>query len=245
MQSARETWFILLSVPFYAILIGTEILLSNWQQKKFYSLKETLQNVYLTLVNAGLDMLLRWLFYISILTWSYQHYFFKIENAWLYWFALFILEDLISNPPLRLVMAGFLIVLILANFSPMSFGRTDWQNPYLKVDTSSIPASSEKIVVLLGGSPTAYVLPFFPATMRFVRPSGNLYLNDATQNIRNIKVLLSQLKNKEFYILYNADEKLNPSEEISKLEVIVYLKNCIKLISSFPDHLNLCQAVQP
>jgi sterol desaturase/sphingolipid hydroxylase (fatty acid hydroxylase superfamily) len=93
MQSARETWFILLSVPFYAILIGTEILLSNWQQKKFYSLKETLQNVYLTLVNAGLDMLLRWLFYISILTWSYQHHFFKIENVYLYWLALFILED--------------------------------------------------------------------------------------------------------------------------------------------------------
>jgi sterol desaturase/sphingolipid hydroxylase (fatty acid hydroxylase superfamily) len=93
MQSARETWFILLSVPFYAILIGTEILLSNWQQKKFYSLKETLQNVYLTLVNAGLDMLLRWLFYISILTWNFEHHFFKIENVYLYWFALFILED--------------------------------------------------------------------------------------------------------------------------------------------------------
>ena len=93
MQSARETWFILLSVPFYAILIGTEILLSNWQQKKFYSLKETLQNVYLTLVNAGLDMLLRWLFYISILTLSFQHHFFKIENFYLYWLALFILED--------------------------------------------------------------------------------------------------------------------------------------------------------
>ncbi len=93
MQSARETWFILLSVPFYTILIGTEILLSNWQQKKFYSLKATLQNVYLTLVNAGLDLFLRWLFYISILTWSFEHHFFKIENAYFYWFALFILED--------------------------------------------------------------------------------------------------------------------------------------------------------
>lgn len=93
MQSARETWFILLSVPFYTILIGTEILLSNWQQKKFYSLKATLQNVYLTLVNAGLDLFLRWLFYISILTGSFEHHFFKIENAYFYWFALFILED--------------------------------------------------------------------------------------------------------------------------------------------------------
>jgi sterol desaturase/sphingolipid hydroxylase (fatty acid hydroxylase superfamily) len=93
MQSSRETWFLLLSVPFYAILIGTEILLSNWQHKKFYTLKATLQNVYLTLVNAGLDMLLRWAFYISVLTWSYNHHFFKIENAWLYWFVLFIAED--------------------------------------------------------------------------------------------------------------------------------------------------------
>ena len=94
MQSARETWFLLISVPLYAILIGTEILLSNWQHKKFYSLKATLQNVYLTLVNAGLDMLLRWAFYISVLKWSYNHHFYKIENAFLYWFALFILEDL-------------------------------------------------------------------------------------------------------------------------------------------------------
>ena len=93
MQSARETWFLLLSVPLYAILIGAEIILSNWQQKKFYSIKATLQNVYLTLVNAGLDLLLRWAFYISVLTWSYNHHFFTIDNPWLYWFGLFILED--------------------------------------------------------------------------------------------------------------------------------------------------------
>jgi len=94
MHSARETWFLLLSVPFYTILIGTEILLSNWQHKKLYSLKDTIQNVYFTLLNAGLDLFLRWVFYISVLTWGYQHHFIKIENAWLYWFLLFILEDL-------------------------------------------------------------------------------------------------------------------------------------------------------
>jgi len=95
MQSARETWFLLLSTPLYIILIGAEILLSNWQHKKFYSLKETLWNIYLTLINAGLDMLLRWAFYITVLTWCYQHHFFKIQTAWLYWFALLILEDFV------------------------------------------------------------------------------------------------------------------------------------------------------
>ena len=93
MQSARETWFLLLSIPFYTILIGTEILLSNWQHKKFYSVKDTFQNIYLTLINAGLDLLLRWAFYVSVLSWGFLHHFFKIENVYLYWFALFILED--------------------------------------------------------------------------------------------------------------------------------------------------------
>lgn len=93
MNSAREFWFLLVSIPLYTILIGAEILFSNWQHKKFYTLKETLQNVYLTLLNAGLDALLRWAFYVSILMWSYNHHFFKIENNFLYWFLLFLLED--------------------------------------------------------------------------------------------------------------------------------------------------------
>jgi sterol desaturase/sphingolipid hydroxylase (fatty acid hydroxylase superfamily) len=94
MQSSREAWFLIISIPLYAILIGAEILMSNWKGKNFYSFKATLQNVYLTLTNAGLDLLLRWAFYVSVLMWSYEHRFFTIEHAWLYWFALFILEDL-------------------------------------------------------------------------------------------------------------------------------------------------------
>ncbi len=94
MDYTRETWFLLCSIPFYSILIGTEILLSNWKHRNFYTLRDTFQNVYLTLINAGLDLFLRWAFYVSVLAWTYQQHFFKIENMFLYWFALFILEDL-------------------------------------------------------------------------------------------------------------------------------------------------------
>ena len=93
MHSVRESWFLLISIPFYTLLIGTEIIMSNWQQRKFYTVKDTFQNVYLTLINAGLDALLRWAFYVSVLTWAWHQHFFQIENVYLYWFALFILED--------------------------------------------------------------------------------------------------------------------------------------------------------
>lgn len=93
MHSSREALFLLISIPLYAILIGAEIILSNWQHRKFYSWKATLQNVYLTLVNAGLDFILRTAFYVSVLMWSFDQRFFTIENIYLYWFLLFILED--------------------------------------------------------------------------------------------------------------------------------------------------------
>ncbi|MEO7045881.1 MAG: sterol desaturase family protein [Ferruginibacter sp.] len=93
-SSSRETWFLLMSVPLYVILIGAEILMSNWRAKKFYTFKGTLQNIYLSLINGGLDLLLRWLFYISVLMWSYHHHFFQVHNPYIYWIALFFLEDL-------------------------------------------------------------------------------------------------------------------------------------------------------
>ncbi|HQW92372.1 MAG: sterol desaturase family protein [Chitinophagaceae bacterium] len=94
MQSAREALFLLFSIPFYMILIGAEIIFSNLQQKKYYSVRDTVQNIYFTLLNAGLDGLLRVLFYISVLAWSYQHHFIQIENPYWYWIILFIGVDL-------------------------------------------------------------------------------------------------------------------------------------------------------
>ncbi|MBC7936069.1 MAG: sterol desaturase family protein [Rhizobacter sp.] len=94
MGSSRETLMILFSIPLYVMLIGAEILLSNWKDHKFYSLKSTLQNIYLTLLNAGIDLVLRILFYVAILMWCYNQRFFTIENVFLYWLLLFILEDI-------------------------------------------------------------------------------------------------------------------------------------------------------
>jgi len=95
MQSALETWFLLLSVPVYTVIIGMEILFSNWQHRRYYSLRDTLFNVLFTILNASLDLLLRGLFYIGILMWCYSHRFTQIETGWLYWLLLFIAEDLV------------------------------------------------------------------------------------------------------------------------------------------------------
>ncbi len=89
----RESIFLIWSIPFYTILISVEIILSNWAGKRLYNLKDLLQNLLLTLMNAGLDLVLRMLFYVSVLAWAYEHKVFEITNAYVYWGLLFLLED--------------------------------------------------------------------------------------------------------------------------------------------------------
>ncbi len=89
----KEQWILLTSAPIYILVILVEIILSNIQLKKFYSVKETILNVYLSVLNASFDVLFR-IIYVGILLWFYEN---RIIETWnstlLYWIAIFITED--------------------------------------------------------------------------------------------------------------------------------------------------------
>ncbi len=92
MDSIKEQWLILISTPIYCIIIGIELLLSHLQHRKTYTLRNTASNVYLMLLNGGLDLAFR-LVSLAILG-----YFFQLSPIhWtvgpLYWILLVMMED--------------------------------------------------------------------------------------------------------------------------------------------------------
>ena len=90
----HEQLLILISTPIYLVIIGLEILLSHWHLKRFYTVKDTLTNIYLSLLNGGIDLLFRAV-YVVILSFFYSYHFFEPSfNPFFYWIALFFLEDL-------------------------------------------------------------------------------------------------------------------------------------------------------
>ncbi|MBL7741363.1 MAG: sterol desaturase family protein [Chitinophagaceae bacterium] len=94
MGTARDQLLILISTPLYIIIIGIEILLSNMRGKPAYSLKDTIQNVYLMLLNGGLDLAFRAVYVGIILTFFYDHRITdSIQNPWIYWVVLLVFED--------------------------------------------------------------------------------------------------------------------------------------------------------
>jgi sterol desaturase/sphingolipid hydroxylase (fatty acid hydroxylase superfamily) len=93
MESIRESWLILISTPIYCIIIGMEILLSNLQNRAVYTKKNVAANVYLMLLNMGLDFGLR-VFTLSILGYFFKLAFFNWHIGIVYWILLFVFEDL-------------------------------------------------------------------------------------------------------------------------------------------------------
>jgi sterol desaturase/sphingolipid hydroxylase (fatty acid hydroxylase superfamily) len=89
----KEQLLILISKPLYILVIVFEMILSHLSLKKYYTLKDTLMNVYLCLVNGGIDLLFRAV-YVFVLWWFYKFHFVDVSfNPVIYWGLLFILED--------------------------------------------------------------------------------------------------------------------------------------------------------
>ena len=87
-----EQLIIITTTPLYSIVIAGEILLSNYQHRQFYTIKDTITNLYLMILNGGLDLLSRGITW-GILAYIYNFHFVEIQNSVLYWLLLFIAED--------------------------------------------------------------------------------------------------------------------------------------------------------
>jgi len=90
-----EKLIIFISTPIYAVLILGEIILSNWHNRKLYTVGDTVQNVYLMLANMGIDVLMRAVTLFVLGYYFSFHFISWNQNTWYYWFLLFLAEDFI------------------------------------------------------------------------------------------------------------------------------------------------------
>lgn len=90
-----EKLIIFISTPIYALLILGEIILSNWHNRKLYTVGDTVQNVYLMLANMGVDVLMRGITLFVLLSFFDYRFVSWDTTSWYYWTLLFFAEDFI------------------------------------------------------------------------------------------------------------------------------------------------------
>lgn len=95
MHNEAESILIQFSTPLYAFIIGLEIILSNWQHRHVYTVKDTLSNVYLTTLNLMVDFLCRGFGFAMLMFFFTYLRVFSFESAFWYWTVLFLAEDFI------------------------------------------------------------------------------------------------------------------------------------------------------
>jgi sterol desaturase/sphingolipid hydroxylase (fatty acid hydroxylase superfamily) len=92
MDFFSETPLLLAITPICIFAIALEIIISNYRGDSFYSVKGVLENIYLSLLNMGLDIFIRSTAF-AVLTFFYFIRIADFENAFAYWVLLLLAED--------------------------------------------------------------------------------------------------------------------------------------------------------
>lgn len=88
----RDELLLLIETPVYMVFILGEMILSAIQHTKAYTVKDTLTNLMCTSLNLGLDVLMRGVT-LGALVFASRFAPVQIENPYLYWLVLFLLQD--------------------------------------------------------------------------------------------------------------------------------------------------------
>ncbi len=94
MESFRETTLLIFSVPVILAAILLEIAVTHFKGIRAYTWRETLTNVYMASLNGSMDLVLRAVLVAPALMFCFQHRLMSWESGWLYWLALFLVEDI-------------------------------------------------------------------------------------------------------------------------------------------------------
>ncbi len=144
--------------------------------------------------------------------------------AWLKMFAIFryllvlelltplaiwlVVTRLLNDLRSAVIFASLCVLVILATLVPLHWGRVSWSDDYFGVTPPAIPDPDHTIVLAAGYAPTAYLIPFFPPQIRFLRIQS--YFTGSSPMPNGTDRLMQKLVAEHrgpLYILYQHDEE--------------------------------------
>ena len=82
------------AIPLHATVILAEMIYSHIMEAKLYSRKDLATNIYLALMNFGLDLVMK-VFAMAVMFFFYQYRIFDFNlSTWYYWILCFLATDL-------------------------------------------------------------------------------------------------------------------------------------------------------
>ncbi len=89
----HHNWLLAISTPIYAVLIVLEVILSNYQKRRYYTVADTLINFWLNIINTLIGIAFK-ATALLVLDSLFPYHFISLHNPVLYWIVLFFALDL-------------------------------------------------------------------------------------------------------------------------------------------------------
>jgi hypothetical protein len=83
-----------------------------------------------------------------------------------------VLGALLRNPRRQVRATLAALVFLVVTLDPGHWGRRPWTSDYFDVKLPPLAADPASIVLVTGHDPMAYMIPFFPPQVRFLRIQG-------------------------------------------------------------------------
>ncbi len=93
MGTLHQQLLVLITTPLYAIIIGTEIILSNLYHTHSYRRRDTIQNFALSICSGLVDLVMRGVSF-ALLSFFFGVAFTHMSHSWMYWVGLLLVVDM-------------------------------------------------------------------------------------------------------------------------------------------------------
>ena len=140
-------------------------------------------------------------------------------------------------------------ILLLVTLRPGNWGRVSWGDDYFGVKTPLLNDPANTMVLMTGVDPMAYVIPFFPEPVRFVRIQSYFTgPSDAPNGFDRLMQRLIAEHHGPLYVLYRSYEEEQSRDSLLAYGLAIDAGDCRLLTPHIEEHLDhpltFCAVVQ-
>jgi hypothetical protein len=138
-----------------------------------------------------------------------------------------VLGALLRNPRRQLRASLACLVFLLVTLDPGHWGRRPWTSDYFDVNLPALAKRPDALVLVTGHDPIAYMIPFFPPQVRFLRIQGFVTGPSATLNATDRLMMRALAEHKgPVGILYRSYEEWHALNALEFYELELDRSSC-------------------
>ncbi|MFH2122600.1 MAG: hypothetical protein ABIJ50_03840 [Pseudomonadota bacterium] len=130
------------------------------------------------------------------------------------------------------------LLLWLITLKPGNWGRVSWSTDYFGVHPPPLTDPARTLVIMTGVEPSAYVIPFFPPAVRFVRVES--YFTGPSDTPNGLDLRMQQIISEHqgpLHVLYRSYEDTRSRAALQHFNLQIEADSCRQLRPHIEEHL--------